>query len=69
MKPFIVVSDGFDKNLFANLCATEEFEVYPEAKIDQEKLKELLPKIEGLVIRSATKVTPEYLELASSHPS
>ncbi len=64
MKPFIVVSDGFDKNLFEGLKNDSNFEVHPEPKISQDKLKELLPKINGLVIRSATKVTPEILEQA-----
>lgn len=64
MKPLIVIADGFDKSLFADLQGLCEFEVYPEAKITQEKLKELLPNIEGLVIRSATTITPELLELA-----
>jgi D-3-phosphoglycerate dehydrogenase len=64
MKPFIVVSDGFDKKLFDYLKATHEFEVYPESKISQETLTELLPKINGLVIRSATTVTAELLEKA-----
>lgn len=63
-KPFIVVSDGFDKNAFEELKKVEEFEVYPESKITQDKLKELLPKINGLVIRSASKVTSETLETA-----
>lgn len=64
MKPFIVVSDGFDKSLFEGLKNTPEFEVHPESKITQENLKELLPKINGLVIRSATKVMQDYLDLA-----
>lgn len=64
MKPFIVVSDGFDKNLFAELVKNPNLEVYPESKITQEKLKELLPKISGLVIRSATTVTADLLEMA-----
>ena len=64
MKPFIVVADGFDKNLFENLCATPELEVHPEAKISQDKLKELLPKVNGLIIRSSTTVNEEYLNLA-----
>ncbi len=63
-KPFIVVSDGFDKELFNTLKNVKEFELYPESKITQEKLQELLPKINGLVIRSATKVTSELLESA-----
>jgi D-3-phosphoglycerate dehydrogenase len=66
MKPFIVVSDGFDKKLFEHLKETNEFEVYPESKITQDTLTELLPKINGLVIRSATTVTTELLEKASN---
>ncbi len=62
MKPFIVVCDGMDKNVFASLQAVADFDVHPEAKITQEQLKELLPKAAGLVIRSATKVTPDLLE-------
>ena len=33
MKPFIVVADGFDKNLFEELKNTSEFEVHPSSKI------------------------------------
>mgnify|MGYP001093812301 FL=1 len=64
MKPFIVVADGFDKNLFEDLKNTSEFEVHPSSKITQDELKEMLPKINGLVIRSATSITKEYLDLA-----
>ena len=64
MKPMIVVADGFDKNLFKELCEVSEFEVFPEPKIDQSNLGELLPKVNGLVIRSATQVTKELLEKA-----
>lgn len=64
MKPSIVIADGFDKNLFAQLQKMEEFDVHPEAKITQEKLKELLPTLQGLVIRSATTVNPDLLEMA-----
>lgn len=60
----IVVADGFDKNLFKNLCETAELEVFPEAKIDQSILRDLLPKVEGLVIRSTTQVTKELLDKA-----
>ncbi len=63
-KPFIVVSDGFDASLFAELQAIKEFEVYPEAKISQDKLRELLPRINGIIIRSATKMTKELIDLA-----
>ena len=64
MSTFIVVSDGMDKEIFKQLQGVENFEVFPEAKISQEKLQELLPKIEGLVIRSATTVTADLLEKA-----
>ena len=64
MKTKLVVADGFDKNLFQVLCADENFETHPEAKISQEKLSELLPSTEALVIRSSTKVTAELLEKA-----
>ena len=64
MKPFIVVADGFDKDLFEDLKNTSEFEVHPSSKLSQDELKELLPKINGLVIRSATKVLKDYLDLA-----
>ncbi len=64
MKPFIVTADGFDKDLFEELKNTPEFDVHPEAKISQEKLMELLPKINGLVIRSASTITPDLLEKA-----
>ncbi len=64
MKPFIVVSDGLDKKLFEQLKSTQEFEIYPESKITQETLSGLLPKVNGLVIRSATTVTRDLLEKA-----
>ncbi|MCO4794654.1 MAG: hydroxyacid dehydrogenase [Bacteriovoracaceae bacterium] len=64
MKPLIVVSDGMDKNVFETLKSVEGFEVHPEAKITQDQLGEVLPKISGLVIRSATKVTADLLEKA-----
>lgn len=66
MKPFLLVADGFDKELFQKLCTNTQFDVHPEPKVSQEKLRELLPKVSGLVIRSATTVTPELLELASN---
>ena len=64
MKPFILVSDGFDKALFEQLKKSTDLDVYPESKVDQSKLKEILPKVAGLVIRSATTVTPDLLEMA-----
>lgn len=64
MKPFIVVPDGFDKSLFEELKKNSNLEVHPTSKISQEELKTLLPKVNGLIIRSATTVNAELLELA-----
>src|SRR3989339_917047 len=64
MKPFIVVSDGFDKNLFNALTSSQDLQVHPKSKITKEELEKLLPQINGLVIRSATTVTSELLEKA-----
>lgn len=65
MKPFIVVPDGFDKTLFLQLKKSTELEVHPTSKVSQDELKALLPKIDGLIIRSATTVNAELLELAT----
>lgn len=65
-KPIIVVSDGMDKDIFEKLKCVQEFEVHPKSKITQEELQELLPKIDGLVIRSATSPNQEFLEKASN---
>lgn len=64
MKPLIIVADGFDQKLFEELKGINDFEVFPERKVSQEKLKELLPKAHGLVIRSATNFNQELIDLA-----
>jgi D-3-phosphoglycerate dehydrogenase len=64
MKPFIVVPDGFDKSLFEELKKSNELEVHPTSKVSQDELKTLLPKVNGLIIRSATTVNAELLALA-----
>lgn len=64
MKPNILVSDGFDKDLFKALTQMDEFDVFPEPKISADKLPELLQKAEALVIRSATTVTADLLKSA-----
>ncbi len=64
MKPFIVVPDGFDKTLFQELKYIDAFRVHPESKVSQEELLKLLPEIDGLIIRSSTTVTKEFLALA-----
>lgn len=63
-KPFIVIADGFDSTLFKKLQENNSLEVHPAPKVTQEQLKELLPKVNGLVIRSATKVTKEIVDQA-----
>ncbi len=64
MKPFILVCDGMDKEVFTSLQSISEFEVHPEPKNSQETIAELLPKASALVIRSATSVSAETLEKA-----
>ncbi len=64
MKPFIVVSDGFDKSLFEELRKVDGLDVYPKSKVTPEELSLLLPKVNALVIRSATNVTGELLDKA-----
>lgn len=64
MKPFIVVPDGFDKALFEELKKNSNLEVHPSLKVSQEELKTLLPRVAGLIIRSATTVNAELLALA-----
>lgn len=64
MKPFILVADGFDKKLFKELCSIPGLEVHPEPKVDKEGLNKLLPKINGIIIRSATSITEDILSKA-----
>lgn len=65
-KPFIVVSDGMDQSVFSNLTSNSELEVHPSPKISQDELQGLLPKIDGLIIRSATKPNKEFLDKATN---
>ncbi len=64
MKPFILVCDGMDKEVFTVLQAMSDLEVHPEPKNSQETIADLLPKASALIIRSATTVTAETLEKA-----
>jgi D-3-phosphoglycerate dehydrogenase len=64
MNPFILVADGFHKNLFTDLQSVEQFDVHDKPKVTQDELGSMLEKVNGLVVRSATKVTPELLEKA-----
>lgn len=63
-KPFIVFSDGCNKDVFDKIKGNSELEVYSKPKMSQEELKVLLPRVSGLVIRSATKVTKELIDQA-----
>ena len=64
MSPFIVVPDGFDKSLFEELKKIPTLNVHPTSKVSYEELKALLPQVEGLIIRSATTINKELLDLA-----
>ncbi len=61
-KPFILVTDGMNSTIFENLKNESAFEVHPKAKLTQEEVKPLLPKVNGLVIRSATKPKQEFID-------
>jgi len=63
-KPFIVVSDGMDKEIFDQLLVTPGLEVHPKSKVSKDELKALLPKINGLIIRSATCPDKEMIDAA-----
>ncbi len=62
-KPFIVVPDGLDKELFAGLKADSHFEVFPESKVSRDQLIAMAPKVNGMIIRSATTVDKELIDL------
>lgn len=63
MKPFIVVPDGLDKELFEALKKDSNFEVHPESKVSRDQLKSMASKINGMIIRSATTVDKELIDL------
>lgn len=63
MKPFIVVPDGLDKELFIQLKNESQFEVYPESKVSRDQLKSMGSKVNGMIIRSATTVDKELIDL------
>ena len=64
MKPFIVVCDGMDKQVFEKLQQMEELEIHPQSKIGPRELNQLLPQTAGLVVRSNTRVDKELLAKA-----
>ena len=64
MRPFIVVADGMHSDVFSRLVGSDRLEVHPKGSLSSSELDELLPRVEGLVIRSKTRVTGELLEKA-----
>ena len=62
--PFIVISDGFDPILFNQFKNHTQLKVHPESKLKPQELASLLPQINGLIIRSATKVNQELIDMA-----
>ncbi len=64
MKPFILVCDGMDQNIFESLQGISDFEVHPKKKCTQDEIKELLPKVSGMVIRSATAPDKAMMDAA-----
>ena len=64
MKPFIVVADGMHPDVFSHFSGSDQLNVHPEASVSPADLERLLPSIEGLVIRSKTRVTGELLQKA-----
>lgn len=63
-KPFILVCDGMDKSIFAQLCETDGLEVHPSPKNSQDEIKALLPKVDGMIIRSATNPDKAFIDSA-----
>ncbi len=63
-KPLIVVCDGMDDALFKEFKADAKLNVHAQKKVTRDELKALLPKAAGLIIRSATTVDKELMDLA-----
>jgi D-3-phosphoglycerate dehydrogenase len=63
-KPFILVCDGMDKLIFEQLQQNPNLDLHPKAKCTQDEIQALLPKVEGIIIRSATKPNKEFLDKA-----
>jgi D-3-phosphoglycerate dehydrogenase len=61
-KPFIIVTDGMDKELFDALKSESKLDVHPKAKLTQEELKPLLTKANALIIRSATNPDKAFID-------
>ncbi len=64
MKHVILISDKFDAEGVSRLQKTEGFEVIYKGGHNKEELLADIGKAHGLIVRSATKVTPDVLEKA-----
>ena len=65
-KPFIIVCDGMEDELFAQLKEKSHFNVHPKSKVTLTELKELIPQASALIIRSATSPNQELLQNAKN---
>lgn len=63
-RPFILVCDGMDKEIFENLKNNSNLDVHPKPKLSQAEILELLPKVDGMIIRSATSPNKEFIDQA-----
>ena len=61
----VLLVDGIDEAGIEILKLTRAIEVLVEPKIDRERLLELIPDVDGLVVRSATRVDAELMTRAS----
>ena len=64
MKPFVAIADGMHPDVFSRFVKSDRFEVHPQSSLSAARLEELLPRLEGLVVRSQTRVTGELLQKA-----
>ena len=61
--PFIFVADGMNEQIFSDLKANTEWNVYPQAKNKADVLKENAQNINALIVRSATQVNRSLIDL------
>lgn len=58
----IIVTDGFDAQLFSELKSIPEFDVAPKSKYSLSELQEFFPTVESFIIRSNTTVNKELID-------
>lgn len=62
----VLVSDSLSEKGLALLRAEEGMEVVVNTKLSPEELIAEIPKYDALIVRSATKVTADVIEAATS---